>query len=137
MRKALQPVQGVEGFTYKRELLLRTVGDGAPLGRLIRASVRAEKDTVDSNKTKCRHCGRDMSKWMPPDDSSWDQLYQYVCFNDNCPYFVEGWKWMKDKYSQHASYRYRYDPHTGQEGPLPVWSAGALRGRIIEQREEK
>ena len=31
-----------------------------------------------------------------------------------------------------ASYRYRVDPSNGAPSPLPVWSANALKDRIIE-----
>jgi len=87
---------------------------------------------MEDEKAKCPHCNELMKKWMPPEDTSWDQLFQYVCFNDECPYYVKGWEWMMAKYEQKVSYRHRYDPHTGAAGPLPVWSPGALRGRIIE-----
>jgi hypothetical protein len=42
---------------------------------------------------------------------------------------------MKDHYKQRASYRYRYNPENGAEGPLPVWSADALRDGIVENEE--
>ena len=88
-------------------------------------------------KPLCRHCSVEMCLWeVPPhsfsDGLGWGTPYLYVCFNDECPYYVEGWEWMETKYDQKASYRHRYDPNTGQTGPLPVWSSAALRGRIIE-----
>ncbi|RKX26840.1 MAG: hypothetical protein DRP45_02495 [Candidatus Zixiibacteriota bacterium] len=82
--------------------------------------------------SKCPHCGIEMKKWMPPEDSSWDRLYHFVCFNDDCPYYVNGWQHMEQNYSQKASYRHRYDPHLDESGPLPVWSSNAHRGRIID-----
>ena len=67
--------------------------------------------------------------------SSWCGEYQCVCFNDQCPYFVGGWKWMLEQFNVTASYRYRFDPATGESGPLPVWSKQALRNNIIDQPE--
>ncbi len=84
----------------------------------------------------CPHCGVRMKKWMTPHDSSWNTEYQYVCFNDECSYFVRGWQWMNEKYGAHSSYRHRYDPETGKSGPVPVGSYSALKGDIIEEENE-
>jgi len=39
---------------------------------------------------------------------------------------------MDSNYAVKASYRYRFDPLTGQKSPLAVWSSDALKDRIIE-----
>ena len=44
---------------------------------------------------------------------------------------------MNDRFSVKASYRYRYDPESGETGPLPVWSKDALRSSIIAEEEEQ
>ena len=90
---------------------------------------------MDTEVKNCPHCGSKMLNWAPPDDSSWGQGPQLVCFNDDCSYYVAGWQRMKDRYKQKASYRYRYDPQNGEDGPLPVWSEEAHRDRIIEEEE--
>lgn len=77
-----------------------------------------------------------MSRWANPDGTSWSGDFQYVCFNDDCPYFVRGWEWMKEKYNVAGSYRHRLDPETGQSGPLPVWSVDDFRANIISDTQE-
>ncbi len=79
----------------------------------------------------CPHCQSSLTRWQNPPMASWDGDFQYVCFNDECPYYVRGWAWMQDQFNAHASYRYRLDPTTGETGPLPVWSRDALRSGIL------
>jgi len=81
----------------------------------------------------CPHCGKNMVRWATPQLTTWDSEYIYVCFNDDCPYFVKGWEWMRQKFEAHASYRYKHDPRTGESGPLPVWSRDALKDGIIKE----
>ena len=72
-----------------------------------------------------------MARWATPALGTWAGDYQYVCFNDECPYFVRGWAWMREHYNVHASYRHRVDPVSGAAGPLPVWSVDALKHSIL------
>ena len=81
---------------------------------------------------KCPHCNQPLKKWLCPPESSWGVEFQYVCFNDECPYYVHGWDWMRNKFNQNISYRYRFNPSNNESGPLPVWSGDALKNFIIE-----
>jgi hypothetical protein len=74
-----------------------------------------------------------MKKWQTPPDSTWETAFQWVCFNDECPYFVRGWDHMLETQNVKASYRNRMDPETGTTGPLPCWSYAAHRNFIIEE----
>ncbi|MBU1320658.1 MAG: ogr/Delta-like zinc finger family protein [candidate division Zixibacteria bacterium] len=87
---------------------------------------------MEDDKTTCPHCGVKMLKWAAPAETSWGSDIQYVCFNDDCPYYVKGWEWMKGHYEQNVSYRHKYNPQTGELGPIPVWSSEALRNCIVE-----
>ena len=80
----------------------------------------------------CPHCQKPLKKWLCPTEASWGTEFQYVCFNDECPYFVQGWEWMSTRFNQNISYRFRLNPSNGEIGPLPVWSKDALRNSIIE-----
>ena len=80
----------------------------------------------------CPHCGQTMKKWRVPLNSTWNREYFYVCFNDDCEYYKEGWKEMWEQQQTKASYRCRYDPDVGKCLPLPVWSSSALKDDIIE-----
>lgn len=81
---------------------------------------------------ECPHCGQAMKKWRVPVNSTWNREYFYVCFNDDCDYYKDGWKEMWERQQTKASYRCRYDPDTKKCMPIPVWSSDALKDDIIE-----
>ena len=81
---------------------------------------------------KCPHCNVEMKKWTTPPLSTWSGPFHWVCFNDECPYFIRGWDFMMESQKVKASYRHRMDPETGASGPLPVWSNNAHKDKIIE-----
>lgn len=83
----------------------------------------------------CPHCGSHLKKWRVPEESSWTEEFFFVCFNDECDYYQKGWTWMKEQFSQHASYRYAMSPATGAPFPIPVWSASATREMIVDEAE--
>ena len=89
---------------------------------------------MDSNEIpKCPHCDGSMSKWVPPEDSTWaHDGFHWVCFNNECPYYVKGWEWMEESQGIKISYRHRLNPVTGKESPLPAKTDEMHKNRIIE-----
>ena len=85
----------------------------------------------DSENYSCPHCGEELRKWLNPEGSNWSSKHQFVCFSDECSYYINGWKWMLEKFNVKASYRHRFNPENGETGPLPVWSENALKDKII------
>lgn len=84
----------------------------------------------------CPHCNQPMKKWKIPPDSTWNEEFHWVCFNDECPYYVRGWEWMVQKYNHRSSYRHRMNPSNGTCGPLPVWSPEAHKDFILVDEDE-
>lgn len=80
----------------------------------------------------CPHCSEKLSKWLVPDSpfNEWSSEFQYICFNDECSYFVGGWKAMAAQ-NNFGSYRFMYDPGTEGCYPIPVLSPAALRDGIV------
>ncbi|MBS0013683.1 MAG: zinc ribbon domain-containing protein [Desulfobacterales bacterium] len=92
---------------------------------------------MEQEKPVCPHCGQEMSIWeIPPiavgDGLGWDSPYMYVCFNDQCPLFTEGWENMWENYSQQASYRCIKSPYGSNFELMPVFSSMGGQGQIVD-----
>jgi hypothetical protein len=83
----------------------------------------------------CPHCGSRLRKWRVPNGATWSEEFFFVCFDDACPYYRDGWEWMKQEFNQVASYRYALNPRTGAPLPIPVWSDAATREMIVPEEE--
>ena len=83
---------------------------------------------------QCPHCGVPLDEITLPDGSGWEETPHWVCFNDECSYFRDGWDWMWTTYEIRASYRYRItNQANGKASPLAVWSDTAVRDRIVQR----
>jgi SAM-dependent methyltransferase len=83
----------------------------------------------------CPHCGERLRKWAVPDNpfgQTWDNEFMYICFNDDCPYYVRGWDHMYKEGNRGVSYRLMYNPEKDCCMPIPVPSPKALRESIVE-----
>ncbi|MBN2242614.1 MAG: methyltransferase domain-containing protein [Acidobacteria bacterium] len=84
---------------------------------------------------ECPYCDEKMLKWAVPEnpfEATWENEYLYICFNDNCPYYVRGWDHVYRTTSRIASYRFMYNQEKDICSPIPVPSAKALRESIID-----
>ena len=87
---------------------------------------------MPEDKTICPHCGQKMKKFQTPVDCSWGETYWWVCFNDECPYYVRGWDHMWKTQKVKCSYRHRYDPDNNTSGPMPVYSGFMGKSNVVE-----
>ena len=81
---------------------------------------------------RCPYCDGNLDKWEVPDTPfiEWASDFQYICFNDECPYFAGGWGAMSSQ-GNGCSYRFMYDPSSGGCHPIPVPTKEALRENIV------
>jgi hypothetical protein len=94
---------------------------------------------LEMKKPKCPHCGQEMSIWeVPPmnfgDGLGWGVPYLFLCFNDECPLYVQGWDHLEETYAHRASYRCMNYPGTQQFELMPVFSPMGAKGQIIDDQ---
>ena len=92
---------------------------------------------MEEEKPKCPHCDQEMSLWeVPPmnfsDGLGWGVPFLYVCFNDQCPLFEEGWENLRENYAHNASYRCMCYPGEDKYECMPVFSPEGATGQIID-----
>jgi hypothetical protein len=92
---------------------------------------------LEMERPGCPHCSQEMSIYeVPPmtfsDGLGWGTPYLFICFNDECPLYTQGWQHMEDTYAHKASYRCMNYPGTNQFELMPVFSPMGAKGQIID-----
>ena len=104
-------------------------------GKRMSAETLEKKKRVVKETLRCPHCDEKLKKWEVPDNpfcQTWDNDFMYICFNDECPYFVRGWDRMHRETNQGMSYRLMYNPENDRCMPIPVPTHMALKDGIVE-----
>jgi len=94
---------------------------------------------LEMEKPKCPHCGKEMNLWeVPPvtfsDGLGWGSPYLFLCFNDECSLYKNGWGELEENYAQKASMRCFNYPGTDQFEFMPVFSPVGGTGQIIDDQ---
>ena len=94
---------------------------------------------MQMTKPKCPHCDHEMSLWeVPPinfsDGLGWGEPFLFVCFNEECPAYVNGWKHLEENYAHRASYRCMNYPGTTVFEFMPVFSPHGGTGQMIDDQ---
>ena len=113
-------------------------GDARPLPTGIEDFPSPDPETVRRRKAvvastlRCPHCDQDLEKWQVPHTpfTQWSSEYQYLCFNDDCPYYIRGWSSLIAQ-GNPGSYRFMFDPDSGNCHSAPVLTPHALRESIV------
>lgn len=94
---------------------------------------------LDQEKPKCPHCGKEMSIWEAPsipmgDGLGWGEPFLFLCFNDECPLYTEGWDKVQEDYGHNASYRSMCYPSSGKFECMPVFGKRGGTGQVVDEQ---
>lgn len=94
---------------------------------------------ISQKRPVCPHCNVEMKLWeVPPvafsDGLGWGTPYLYLCFNDDCPLYVQGWKNIEENYGHTSSYRCMCYPGTETFECMPVFSSMGGTAQIIDDQ---
>jgi len=94
---------------------------------------------ITQKRPVCPHCKEEMKLWeVPPvafsDGLGWGTPYLYLCFNDDCPLYVQGWKNIQENYGHTSSYRCMCYPCTDTFECMPVFSSMGGTAQIIDDQ---
>ena len=91
-----------------------------------------------SERPVCPHCGKRMRIWECWETglscgSGWGTPYLFVCVDDGCPLFVNGWEEMKRNYGRTCSYRCICLPGSGHTEAMMVFSSGDCWPGLLDE----
>ena len=94
---------------------------------------------LDQEKPKCPHCGKEMTIWEAPsipmgDGLGWGEPFLFLCFNDECPLYTEGWDKVQEDYGHNASYRSMCYPSSGKFECMPVFGRLGGTGQVVDDQ---
>lgn len=94
---------------------------------------------LEQEKPKCPHCGQEMSIWEVPmvpvgDGLGWGEPFLFICFNDECSLYTQGWDKVQEDYGHTASYRCMCYPSSGKFECMPVFGKLGGTGQVVDDQ---
>lgn len=91
---------------------------------------------LEQKRPVCPACHQEMDIWeVPPisfsDGLGWGVPYLFVCFNDDCPTYKQGWEHVGQSYGHTASFRNVCYPGSEQYECMPVFGPQGATGQIV------
>lgn len=85
----------------------------------------------------CPHCQGKMDCCEAPqfhvgDGLGWGSDILFICLNDDCPLFVNGWNGIEQQYGHSASYRYMELPGSKESNLMMVGNKMAFKGSLVD-----
>lgn len=95
-----------------------------------------------NEKHICPHCEQELTCCNAPpfhigDGLGWGSAFMFICLNDECSLFVNGWEHIEEQYGHVSSYRYMLLPGEKKGTPMMVGSINAFKGCDVDPEELK
>lgn len=90
-----------------------------------------------AEKHNCPHCKQKLTLCHAPpmhvgDGLGWGAEFLFVCLNDECSLFVNGWEFIENQYGHVGSYRHMEIPNSKESYNMMVAGKGAFTGSIVD-----
>lgn len=90
----------------------------------------------------CPYCDKGLSLCHAPavhvgDGLGWGSEYIFICLNNECSLFANGWEHIDNQYGHVGSYRHMEIPGTNETYNMMVAGEGAFTGSIVDVDELK
>lgn len=94
---------------------------------------------LDEEKS-CPHCKEPLACCEAPpihvgDGLGWGSEVLFICLNDKCSLFLNGWEQIEKQYGHHSSYRYMELPDSKEGNVMMVGNSDAFKACIIDKEE--
>ncbi len=93
-------------------------------------------------KHVCPHCKQELTLCHAPpihvgDGLGWGSEYLFICLNNDCSLFANGWKYIENQYGHVGSYRYMEIPGSKESYNMMVAGRDAFTGSVVDVEEIK
>lgn len=96
--------------------------------------------SIDDHLTEkhlCPHCNTPLSCCHTPpfhvgDGLGWGSDYMFICLNDECSLYTNGWEYIEEQFGHVSSYRYMIIPGEKSGNAMMVGSPDAFKGNIVD-----
>jgi len=93
--------------------------------------------TYLKEKHTCPHCNQELTLCHAPpvhvgDGLGWGSEFLFICLNDECSLYTNGWEFVENQYGHVGSYRHMEIPNSNESYNMMVAGAGAFTGSIVD-----
>ncbi len=88
-------------------------------------------------KHTCPHCKEELTLCHAPpmhvgDGLGWGSEFLFICLNNECSLFTNGWDFVENQYGHVGSYRHMEIPNSNENYNMMVAGASAFTGNIVD-----